>query len=152
MEANYFTILWWFLPYINMNQPWAYMCPPSWAPFHPIPLGCPRAAALSALLHASNLHWSSIFRMLIYMLIYMFWFLQNNTQIGMFLSHHNNTHLEQVLKFFNVEFKHGSTVLFSDGLSFSTGIYLLSNRLYYCVILKQWLLHLNSLNWTDLKE
>ena len=21
MEANYFTILWWFLPYINMNQP-----------------------------------------------------------------------------------------------------------------------------------
>ena len=25
MEANYFTILWWFLPYIHMNQPWVYM-------------------------------------------------------------------------------------------------------------------------------
>ena len=29
MEANYFTILWWFLPYIHMNQPWVYMCSPS---------------------------------------------------------------------------------------------------------------------------
>ena len=29
-ELNYFTILWWFLPYIDMNQPWVYMCPPSW--------------------------------------------------------------------------------------------------------------------------
>ena len=28
---------------------------------HPIPLGCPGAPALSALLHAWNLHWSSIF-------------------------------------------------------------------------------------------
>ena len=27
MEANYFTILWWFLPYINMNQSWVYMYP-----------------------------------------------------------------------------------------------------------------------------
>ena len=26
MEANYFTILWWFLPYIDMNQPQLYMC------------------------------------------------------------------------------------------------------------------------------
>ena len=34
------------------------------SPFHlpprPIPLGCPRAPALGALLHASNLHWASI--------------------------------------------------------------------------------------------
>ena len=29
MKANYFTILWWFLPYIHMNQPWVYMCSPS---------------------------------------------------------------------------------------------------------------------------
>ena len=28
---------------------------------HPIPLGCPRALALCALLQASNLYWSSIF-------------------------------------------------------------------------------------------
>ena len=30
--------------------------PLSHLPLHPIPLGCPRAPALSALLHASNLH------------------------------------------------------------------------------------------------
>ena len=33
----------------------------------PIPLGCPGALALSALLHALNLHWSSIPHMVIYM-------------------------------------------------------------------------------------
>ena len=37
-------------------------------PPHPIPLGCPRAPALSALLHALNLHWSSVLHMVIYML------------------------------------------------------------------------------------
>ena len=31
------TILW-FLPYIDMNQPWVYMCFPSWTPLpHPSP-------------------------------------------------------------------------------------------------------------------
>ena len=30
-------------------------------PPQPIPLGCPRAPALGALLHGSNLHWSSVF-------------------------------------------------------------------------------------------
>ena len=34
---------------------------------HPIPLGCPSALALSALIHASNLHWSSILHMVVYM-------------------------------------------------------------------------------------
>ena len=29
LEDAYFTILWWFLPYIDMNQPQVYMCPPS---------------------------------------------------------------------------------------------------------------------------
>ena len=72
LEANYFTILWCFLPYINMNQPWVYMGtphpePPSHFPTYPIPLGCPRAPALGALLCASNLHWSSILHMVIYM-------------------------------------------------------------------------------------
>ena len=28
MEANYFTILWWFLPDIQMNHPWVHMCLP----------------------------------------------------------------------------------------------------------------------------
>ena len=39
--------------------------PSSHLPPHPIPLGCPRALALSALLHALNLHWSSILHMVI---------------------------------------------------------------------------------------
>ena len=40
-ELNYFTILWWFLPCIHMNQPRVYMCSPSWptvpppSPSHP---------------------------------------------------------------------------------------------------------------------
>ena len=73
LEANYFTILWCFLPYMNMNQPWVYMCiphpeSPSHPPPHLILLGCPRALTLSALLHAWNLHWSSVLHMVIYML------------------------------------------------------------------------------------
>ena len=35
MESNYFTLLLWFLPYIDMNQPWVYMCPPSWTSLPP---------------------------------------------------------------------------------------------------------------------
>ena len=71
MEANYFIIMWWFLPCIDMNQPRVYMCPhpepPSHVPPHPIPLGCPSALALSAPFHAWNLDWSSISHMVIYM-------------------------------------------------------------------------------------
>ena len=57
--------------------------PPSWnlphISAHPIPLGCPRAPALSALLHASNLHWSSIYSLVftlvltLCMLYYLYW-------------------------------------------------------------------------------
>ena len=36
-------------------------------PSHPIPLDCPRAPALSTLLHASNLPWSFILHTVIYM-------------------------------------------------------------------------------------
>ena len=46
------------------------MCPPILRPLPPpssIPLDYLRAPALSALLHASNLHWSSILHMIIYM-------------------------------------------------------------------------------------
>ena len=39
-------------------------------PPHSIPLGCPRAPALSALLHASNLHRSPILCMVMYMFQY----------------------------------------------------------------------------------
>ena len=41
--------------------------PPSHLPSQPSPLGCSRAPALSALLHTSNLHWSFILHMVIYM-------------------------------------------------------------------------------------
>ena len=65
------TLQYWdgFLSYINMNWPEVYMCPPilNPLPLHPIPLGWPSALALGALLHASNLHWSSILHMVIYM-------------------------------------------------------------------------------------
>ena len=64
MEGNYFTILW-FLSYIDMTQPWMYMCLPIPNP-PPIPQGCPSAPALSALLYASNLDWSSISHMVIH--------------------------------------------------------------------------------------
>ena len=58
IEANYFTILWWFLPYIDMNQPCVpHPEHPSHLPPNPIPLVCPSAPALSALFHASNLDW-----------------------------------------------------------------------------------------------
>ena len=30
-----FTILGWYFPYINTNQPWVYMCPPSRTPLSP---------------------------------------------------------------------------------------------------------------------
>ena len=35
LEANYFTILQWFLPYTDMNQPWIYMYSPSRSPLPP---------------------------------------------------------------------------------------------------------------------
>ena len=30
MEDSYFTILWWFWPYIGLTQPQVHMCPASW--------------------------------------------------------------------------------------------------------------------------
>ena len=35
LEANCFTILYWFCHNINMNPPWLYMCSPSWTPLPP---------------------------------------------------------------------------------------------------------------------
>ena len=59
------------MPYINMNQPWVYMCSPSWTPLPPPspyhPSGHPKAPALSTLSHASNLDWWSISHMIMYM-------------------------------------------------------------------------------------
>ena len=65
------TMLWWFLPSIDTNQPRVavrplILKPPSHLPPYPIPPACPRAPALRALPHASNLHWSSTLHMVIY--------------------------------------------------------------------------------------
>ena len=70
LEANYFTILWWFLPYIRISH--GCTCVPhpeclSHFPLHPILQGHPSAPALSTLSHASNLDWLSISHMVIYM-------------------------------------------------------------------------------------
>ena len=59
------------MPQFGVNQPWVYMCPPSWTPFlhpsHSIPQGYPSALALSALPHALNLDWWFISHKVIYM-------------------------------------------------------------------------------------
>ena len=55
---------------IDMNQPWVYMCSPSWTPLptpspaHPS--GSSQCMALSTLSHALNLDWQSVSHMIIY--------------------------------------------------------------------------------------
>ena len=53
-----------------MNQPWVYICSPSWTPSHipphPIPQGHPNAPALSTLFHALNMDWWSVSHMVIH--------------------------------------------------------------------------------------
>ena len=62
LEANYFTILWGFAIHRHESATGVHVSLhpelPSHLPPHPIPLDCPKATALRALLHASNLHWS----------------------------------------------------------------------------------------------
>ena len=45
LEANYFTILQWFLSYIDMNQPWIYMHSPSRSPLPPPSLPDPSVSS-----------------------------------------------------------------------------------------------------------
>ena len=71
MEADYFTILYWFCH----TSTWIHHgCtrvphpePPSHLPPHSIPLGHPSAPALSILYHALNLDWWLISHMILYM-------------------------------------------------------------------------------------
>ena len=71
LEANYFTILQWFLTYIDMNQPWIYMCSPSRSPLPPSsppdPSGSSQCTRPEHLSHASNLAWRSVSPQIIYM-------------------------------------------------------------------------------------
>ena len=61
LEANYFTILQWFLSYIDMNQPWIYMHSPSRPPLPPPsppdPSGSSQCTSPEHLSHAPNLGW-----------------------------------------------------------------------------------------------
>ena len=61
LEANYFTILQWFLSYIDMNQPQIYMYSPSRSPLPPPsppdPSGSSQCTRSEHLSHASNLGW-----------------------------------------------------------------------------------------------
>ena len=54
-----------------MNQPWVYMCSPSWAPLPPPspshPSGSSQCTSPEHLSHASNLDWWSVSHMIIYM-------------------------------------------------------------------------------------
>ena len=59
-----FFYLWWILSYIEMKQPWLYMCSPSQSPLPPLPSPvssrfsqCTSSERLS---HASNLGWWSV--------------------------------------------------------------------------------------------
>ena len=59
------------LPYIDMNQPWVYVCSPSWTPLPPHSpshsSGLSRCTSPEHLSHASNLDWWSVSHMIIYM-------------------------------------------------------------------------------------
>ena len=70
LEANYFTILQWFLSYIDMNQPWIYMYSPSRSPLPPPSLpnssGSSQCTRPEHVSHASNLGWGSVSLQIIY--------------------------------------------------------------------------------------
>ena len=71
LEANYFTILYWFCHTLTWIHHRCTCIPhpecPSHLPPHPIPLGHPSAPAPSTLYHAWNLDWWSVSHMIIYM-------------------------------------------------------------------------------------
>ena len=63
LEDNCFPILYWPLPYINMNRPQIYICPLLPRPLsHPIP----SRVGLSSLWHTANSHLLSTLHMVMY--------------------------------------------------------------------------------------
>ena len=75
------SILSWFVPYIDMNQPWVYMCSPSWAPLPPPspsrpygssqctspehPVSCIKPGLVICFTYNDNIHVSVLFSQLI---------------------------------------------------------------------------------------
>ena len=60
----FFFFLWWILSYIEMKQPWVYMCSPSWSPLPPpsppVPSRFSQCTRSERLSHASNMGWWSV--------------------------------------------------------------------------------------------
>ena len=60
-----------FFPYIDMNQPWIYMCSPSWFPLPPPspshPSGSSQCTSPEHLSHAYNLGWWSVSPLIVYL-------------------------------------------------------------------------------------
>ena len=60
----FFFNFWWILSYIEMNQPWVYMCSPSLSPLPPpsppTPSRSSQCTRSERLSHASNLGWWSV--------------------------------------------------------------------------------------------
>ena len=71
LEANYLTILQWFLPYIDMNQPWIYMCSPSRSSLPPPspshPSGSSQCTSPEYLSRAPSLGWRSVSSLIVYL-------------------------------------------------------------------------------------
>ena len=67
----FLNILQWFLLYIDMNQPWIYMCSPSRFPLPPPspphPSGSSQCTSPEHLSHASNLGWRSVSPLIVYL-------------------------------------------------------------------------------------
>ena len=65
---QYFSGFW---PYIDMNQPWIYMCSPYWSPLPPPspsdPSGSLQCTSPEHLSHASNLGWWSVSPLIVYL-------------------------------------------------------------------------------------
>ena len=59
--SYFFFYLWWILSYIEMKQPWVYMCSPSQSPLPPpsppVPSRSSQCTRSERLSHASNLGW-----------------------------------------------------------------------------------------------
>ena len=119
MEDNCFTILFWSLPYINIQpqvyiQIYTHIFHPSWTSLplspYPTPLGCHRAPNLSSLHHSANFHWQSILHMVmhtfpcystIFSLIFFLFFCNvHNNYTGLFDDVPPSNSLDASLSFF----------------------------------------------------
>ena len=116
-------MLWWFLPYISMNQPGVHMCPHREPPSHlpPCPILVHSAPALSAPLLASNLDWSSI----LHMVVYMFQCYSLNSSHPCFLPQSPKVCSLHLCLFYHLAYR----VIIAI---FLNSIYLFINILYWC--------------------